>query len=460
MAALGNRAQRHDVHAGDAARKVADLHAAVGGFLLQLAAELLAHQLREQPAHRRVRVVFHAGIVALRGDFRAEGRAHRLDLLAELIAVFGVGAADHALRRHPPVRNAQRAHVVAQRHHAGALRLHVAHAVGQRRDQPQALRIVALRAVVGDLLHGHGQAGIGGMKQLAEALVQPGKAGRRVQHVFRRNAHRRPCVPGDGVGGLAAARIDQRRAGGFQLHHHMAQQLHGVGATPMDLARRMAAVQPADADAEGLARRFHRLHGHGQVDAPSAAGGHRGHGLATAVHGDHPPRAHQRRVELRRADQADLLLHGEQALQRRMLHIVRKQQLQHVRHAVAVVRAQRRAVGAEPAVLIRHQPDGIGREIVLTAGDFGADHVHMGLQKQRRAVFPARGCGLAHQHVAQRILHGLQTAGAGAVTDGVAQSALVAGTVGKLAQPRELLFHAGGRNKGLQVHDHQHSRLI
>ena len=71
--------------------------------------------------------------------------------------------------------------------------------------------------------------------------------------------------------------------------------------------------------------------------------------------------------------------------------------------ADAVVGAQGGALGPHQ-VAVPHQPDGIPGEVVAGAFVLLADHVHVGLQRRRGAALPARGGGLADEHVAHRVL--------------------------------------------------------
>ncbi len=65
----------------------------------------------------------------------------------------------------------------------------------------------------------------------------------------------------------------------------------------------------------------------------------------------HARTAQQRRIQPQRAAQAGLLIHGEQQFQWRMHHIRVGHQRQRRGAANTVVRAQRGAVRAQPAVL-------------------------------------------------------------------------------------------------------------
>ena len=79
------------------------------------------------------------------------------------------------------------------------------------------------------------------------------------------------------------------------------------------------------------------------------------------------------------------------------------QHRENARHADAVVRTERSAIGTHP-VAVHHHANALGHEVELSRLVFLAHHVHMALENDGFSPFKSRSCFFLNQHVAYFVL--------------------------------------------------------
>ena len=170
------------------------------------------------------------------------------------------------------------------------------------------------------------------------------------------NAHshqRRLTGTGNGVVLGAAGQGGQaQRHELLNAIHEFAHDLVGVGAVLVDLRAGMAALQAVHAEPDAGA--VNRLPLCGQADGRGRAAG-TGHGenpLILGIQIDHRPAFQFGQVDDIRAQHPDLLVHGDDDLQRRMGNGVVRQQRQSVGNGNAVVAAEGGAFGEHKLIVM------------------------------------------------------------------------------------------------------------
>jgi hypothetical protein len=149
----------------------------------------------------------------------------------------------------------------------------------------------------------------------------------------------------------------------------------------------------------------------------------------------------------RDAHGAVLLADGEEGLEGPVGHVVRLQERQDDRHPDAVVRPERRAVGAHPTVG-DEGADGVGQEVVRGLGRLLRHHVQVGLQDDAGARLQAGGRRLAHDHVAGGVDDGLEPEAAAEVGHEGRRPLLVVRRAGDLGQVVEVPPNGGRLQRG------------
>ena len=167
-------------------------------------------------------------------------------------------------------------------------------------------------------------------------------------------------------------------------------------AAQVDVAARVAAdevVQHHLAQHVGalLARRRHR---HLQREGARAA---HAHGvLRLRVHVDHVLGLQHARLQVGRADQTDLLVAGDEHLQRTVLQGLVLQHREAHGDAHAIITAERRAGGLQ-VLTVDTGNDGILQEVDDHVVILLADHIHVSLEANDRLILESYGSSWKHR---------------------------------------------------------------
>ena len=107
------------------------------------------------------------------------------------------------------------------------------------------------------------------------------------------------------------------------------------------------------------------------------------------------------------ADHTDLLVDGEECLDRAVAQRVVRQDGHHVGYPDAVVRTEGRIACRDP-LAVNVGVSGVGDEVVLHVAILLWHHVEVRLQRHDGALLQASRSGLMHQHIPHSIPLGLE----------------------------------------------------
>ena len=244
---------------------------------------------------------------------------------------------------------------------------------------------------------------------MLEPIAHFAHAGGQLLHSSLGNGKVREGLAGNGVAQvppLYAEEVDRELLG--KVMQGSGQELYRVAQPLLDIIARMPPLKASDREAEGSAigRAAHRGVAEGSRSIRTARAADEDLALILGVEVQQDLPLKETRLQGKRPREPCLLIHGEQALHRAVLHAGVSEYCQLGRHAYPIVSTQRSALRPHP-VAIDVGTDRIGKEIVLHISILLAYHVHMALQHYRLAILHAWGGRLAHQHIARRIALGL-----------------------------------------------------
>ena len=200
----------------------------------------------------------------------------------------------------------------------------------------------------------------------------------------------------------------------------------------MDLRAAVAACQAVHVDVDALALSLVDGDGKGQTGGSAAGTADGEDSLSLGITVDENPALQERGVQGGRALHADLLVHGENALQGRMRNVVRLQNGQRVGHGNAVVAAQSGVL--RPDVFpVRAQRQGVLAEVDGALLGLLRHHIHVTLEDHRGVMLIAGGAVLVDDHVMDLVLHAAQAVLPGKAHQVVADLFGIPGAVGNLA---------------------------
>ena len=409
-----------------------------------------------------LRVGRPARITVGMGDVGTGQGEYRFDHLHDI----GLGALD---RR--PLRRGDDDAVVALEFHRSEVgrsldqprhgERHGDHAVGnahQRVDQPELRPGIEHLVDLGHLVERNLEIG------LAEAEFGFQVGGKKV--VAFDELGLEPCrdaedgvrLARDRIAQVAAVEIAQLQ---FERLHAVPQEacdgLVGIDASLVDVVARVPALQVGNVDAEEgvvLRRLFHRIPERGDgVDAAGTAD--EDLALVLRVEVDEVFAREHLLAQFESPRKAGLLVDRKERLDGPVLHRGVDHDGQRGGHADTAVGAQRRTFGPDPpAVDVR--ADRVVVEIELHVGVLLADHVHVGLEDNRRAILEARRGGFAHHHVADGILLILDVVLPGEIDQEFDDLALLLRGARNPCDGIELLPH----DPGFKVYYFRHNLLI